>query len=332
MPCDTSADSRCMPSYLVTGCAGFIGARVAELLVEQGHRVTGIDNLDGAADLALKEWRLSRLQSTPGFEFQNVDVRDADTVAKAVASAAPDAVINLAAKAGVRESVQAPRQYAETNYMAVINLLDACRRYGVGKFVQASTSSVYGGDTPAPFRESAPSAKPLSPYAASKKAAEELCYAYHHLHGLDVTVLRLFTVYGAAGRPDMAVFRFVKAVIEGEPLTLYGDGGERDFTHVDDAARGIIAGAAPMGYRVLNLGGGRPVSVRDLIAVIERAAEKRATVEVQPRPAADVDSTWADISEAKRLLDWHPQVTLESGIAEAVRWYVENRSWAKRLG
>lgn len=321
-----------MPSYLVTGCAGFIGARVAERLVEQGQRVTGIDNLDGAADLALKEWRLGRLRSAPGFEFRQVDIRDAAAVAEAIASTAPDAVISLAAKAGVRESVRAPQLYVETNYTAVVNLLEACRQQGVGKFVQASTSSVYGADTPAPFRESAPAAMPLSPYAASKKAAEELCYAYHHLHGLDVTVLRLFTVYGAAGRPDMAVFRFVKAVIEGEPLTLYGDGGRRDFTHVDDAVRGIIAGIAPMGYRIVNLGGGRPVPVRDLIATIERVVGKRARVEVQPRPAADVDSTWADVSEASRVLGWGPRVTLERGIAETVAWYLENRWWAKHLG
>ena len=321
-----------MPSYLVTGCAGFIGARVAELLLEQGHRVMGIDNLEGAGGPALREWRLSRLRSTPDFQFQQADIRDVHTVAKVVASAPPDAVINMAAKTGVRESVRAPLLYAETNYMAVINLLEACRQSRVGKFVQASTSSVYGADTPAPFRESAPAAMPLSPYAASKKAAEEVCYAYHHLHGLDVTVLRLFTVYGAAGRPDMAVFRFVKAVVEDEPLTLYGDGGERDFTHVDDAARGIIAASsAAMGYRILNLGGGRAVSVRDLVSAIERVVGKRARVEIHPRPAADVDSTWADISEADRLLGWQPQVRLESGIRETVEWYLGNRSWARDL-
>ena len=190
-----------MSSYLVTGCAGFIGARVSERLLEQEHRVTGIDNLDDGDDPSLREWRLRRLRLVPGFEFHRADIRDGQVVAKAFASAAPDAVINLGARTGVRDSVEAPRLYAETNYMAVINLLESCKKQGIRKFVQASTSSVYGSNTPTPFRESAPSAMPLSPYAASKKAAEELCYTYHHLHGMDVTVLRFFTVYGPAGRP-----------------------------------------------------------------------------------------------------------------------------------
>lgn len=321
-----------MSSYLVTGCAGFIGARVSERLLEQGHGVTGIDNLDAGRDLVLREWRLDRLKPAPGFEFRRVDIRDAQAVSDVVASTRPDAVINLGAKTGVRDSVEAPRLYAETNYMAVINLLESCRKHGIRKFVQASTSSVYGSDTPAPFPESAPSAAPRSPYAASKKAAEEMCHAYHHLHGLDVTVLRFFTVYGPAGRPDMSVFRFIKAVVEDEPITLYGDGGERDFTYVDDIARGVVAGLAPPGYRVINLGGGRPVRICSLISMIERIAGRQARVEALPRPAADVDSTWADISEAERLLSWRPEVALQTGIAESLRWYIENRSWAGDVG
>ena len=331
MTCRASENSYRMSSYLVTGCAGFIGARVSERLTEQGHRVTGIDNLGEGSDLFLREWRLGRLESTIGFEFRRVDIRDAQAVSDVIASTRPDAVINLGAKTGVRASVEAPRLYAETNYMAVINLLESCKDRGVGKFVQASTSSVYGSDTRTPFQEASPSATPLSPYAASKKAAEELCYTYHHLYGLDVTMLRFFTVYGPAGRPDMSVFRFIKAIVEEEPITLYGDGGERDFTYVDDIARGVVAATVPMGYRIINLGAGRPIRISSLISMIERMVGKQARTVVVPRPAADVDSTCADISEAQDLLSWQPAVALQTGVAETLRWYIENRSWAKDM-
>ena len=320
-----------MSSFLVTGCAGFIGARVSERLLEQGHRVIGIDNLDDGSDLVLRERRLDHLRTAPGFEFRRADIRDAQAVSAVFASAELDAVINLGAKTGVRASVEAPRLYAETNYMAVINLLESCKDRGVGKFVQASTSSVYGSDTPTPFQEASPSATPLSPYAASKKAAEELCYTYHHLHGLDVTVLRFFTVYGPAGRPDMSVYRFIKAIVEEEPITLYGDGGERDFTYVDDVARGVVAATVPVGYRIVNLGGGRPVRISSLILMIERMVGRQAQTVVVPRPAADVDSTCADISEARALLSWQPAVALQTGVAETLRWYLDNRSWARDM-
>ena len=320
-----------MSSYLVTGCAGFIGARVSERLLEQGHRVIGIDNLDDGSDLVLRERRLDQLRPAPGFEFRRADIRDAQAVSAVFASAELDAVINLGAKTGVRASVEAPRLYAETNYMAVINLLESCKDRGVGKFVQASTSSVYGSDTPTPFQEASPSATPLSPYAASKKGAEELCYTYHHLHGLDVTVLRFFTVYGPAGRPDMSVYRFIKAIVEEEPITLYGDGGERDFTYVDDVARGVVAATVPVGYRIVNLGGGRPVRISSLILMIERMVGRQAQTVVAPRPAADVDSTCADISEARALLSWQPAVALQTGVAETLRWYLDNRSWARDM-
>ena len=320
-----------MSSFLVTGCAGFIGARVSERLLEQGHRVIGIDNLDDGSDLVLRERRLDQLRPAPGFEFRRADIRDAQAVSAVFASAELDAVINLGAKTGVRASVEAPRLYAETNYMAVINLLESCKDRGVGKFVQASTSSVYGSDTPTPFQEASPSATPLSPYAASKKGAEELCYTYHHLHGLDVTVLRFFTVYGPAGRPDMSVYRFIKAIVEEEPITLYGDGGERDFTYVDDVARGVVAATVPVGYRIVNLGGGRPVRISSLILMIERMVGRQAQTVVVPRPAADVDSTCADISEARALLSWQPAVALQTGVAETLRWYLDNRSWARDM-
>ena len=320
-----------MANYIVTGCAGFIGARVSELLIQAGHRVTGIDDLSDGYDPRLKEWRLARLEPDEHFTFRRVDIRDLKATGDVFRSETPDAVFNLGARAGVRQSVQNPWIYAETNYIGVLNLLELCREHGVAKFVQASTSSTYGNDTVAPFSESAPTSMPLSPYAASKKAAEALCYTYHYLYGIDVTVFRFFTVYGAAGRPDMSVFRFVRAIAEDEPIVLFGDGGERDFTHVDDVAQGVIAGVRPIGHEIINLGGDRPTRISRVIGMIENALGKEARIEVAPRPAADVDSTWADISKARRLLDWEPKIDLEIGIRGVVDWYLENRDWARAI-
>ena len=220
---------------LLTGVAGFIGSRVAELLLDEGHEVLGIDNLCPAYDVRLKDYRLGRLEGSPGYDFRRVDIAYRDDLATIWGESGPfDAVINLAARAGVRQSVVDPWVYVDTNIVGTLNLLDLCRRHGVGKFVLASTSSLYGADNPVPFSEDAPTDRPLSPYAASKKGAEALCWTYHHLYGLDVTIFRYFTVYGPAGRPDMSLFRFVQWIHEGLPLRLYGDGTQsRDFTYVD---------------------------------------------------------------------------------------------------
>lgn len=320
-----------MSSYLVTGCAGFIGARVSELLLRQGHSVTGVDDLSDGYDPLLKRHRLSMLQRDERFSFFKIDIRDVQSLVAAFDRTDHKALLNLGARAGVRQSVRDPWLYTQTNYLAVINLLELCREYGIGKFVQASTSSVYGNDTAPPFHESASASMPISPYAASKKAAEALCYSYHFNYDLDMTVSRFFTVYGPAGRPDMSVFKFVRAVAEDEPLTLYGDGGERDFTHVDDVAAGVIAGLRPLGHEIINLGGDRPVKIAYLISLIEDALGKRAKINVVPRPSVDVDSTWADISKARRLLDWQPRIDLESGIHGVVNWYIENRHWVKDI-
>ena len=320
-----------MPSYLVTGCAGFIGARVSALLLEEGHSVTGIDDLSDGYDPSLKRSRLAALRADERFAFHKADIRDMKSLAPSFDLADHDALINLGARAGVRQSVEDPWLYAQTNYLAVINLLELCREYGIDKFVQASTSSVYGNDTAPPFSESASASMPVSPYAASKKAAESLCYSYHFNYGLDVTVFRFFTVYGPAGRPDMSVFKFVRAIAEGEPITLFGDGGERDFTHVDDVAAGVLAGIRPLGHQIINLGGDRPVKIAYLISLIEDALGKKAEINVAPRPSVDVDSTWADITKAKSLLGWQPRVDLETGVRGVADWYLQNRQWAKHI-
>ena len=320
-----------MSSYLVTGCAGFIGAKVSELLLKQGHRVVGVDDLSDAYDPRLKYHRLAALQQDECFRFIKGDIRDAKSLSPAFSLGDHEALINLGARAGVRQSAADPWPYARTNYLAVINLLELCREYGIEKFVQASTSSVYGNDTKPPFQETAPASMPVSPYAASKKAAETLCYSYHFNYDMDMTVFRFFTVYGPAGRPDMSVFKFVRAVAENEPLTLYGDGGERDFTHVDDVAAGVVAGLRPLGHEIINLGGDRPVKISHLISLIEDSIGKKARIEVLPRPSVDVDTTWADISKAGALLDWEPRVDLETGIRGVVDWYLKNQHWARSI-
>ncbi len=324
-----------MGHYLVTGVAGFIASKVAELLTSAGHTVIGVDNLSDAYDVRLKEWRLARLQELPGFEFHRLDITERQhlqTLWETQDERQFEAVINLAAQAGVRRSLKDPRLYFETNVTGTLNLLELCRSVGVGKFVLASTSSLYGVHNPRPFREDADTDTPLSPYAASKKAAEVLSYAYHHLYSLDVTVLRYFTVYGPAGRPDMAPFRFVQWIHEGRPVTVYGDGQQsRDFTYVDDIAQGTLAALQPVGYEVINLGSNQPVLLREFIQLVERLVGRPAHLAYRPRHPADMPATWADIGKAERVLGWRPHVGLEEGMQRLVDWYAANREWAKEV-
>ncbi|MEW6566766.1 MAG: NAD-dependent epimerase/dehydratase family protein [Chloroflexota bacterium] len=317
-------------TYLLTGAAGFIGARVAEVLLGQGHCVVGLDNLNDAYDRRLKDWRLLRLLEQPGFAFRKVDIADRAALRQAWDDERYEAVINLAARAGVRQSVRDPWSYYASNVVGTLNLLELCREQGVGKFVQASTSSLYGAHNPRPFREEADVSRPLSPYAASKGAAELLCHSYHSLYGLDVTVLRYFTVFGPAGRPDMSIFRFVQWIAEERPVIVYGDGNqERDFTFVDDIAHGTAAGLRPLGYEVINLGGDHPVPLHAVIKRLEALLGKRARVERCPESPADIRATWADVSKAGRLLGWEPTTPLDVGLRACIEWYLAERSWAQ---
>lgn len=322
-----------MSTVLVTGCAGFIGSRVCEFLLAGGHAIVGIDNLNEAYDVRLKQWRLRQLQGKSGFEYRMADICDRVQLRRsAFEGGCFDAVINLAARAGVRPSVEDPWIYFDTNLTGVLNLLTLCREFQVRKFVQASTSSLYGDNKVAPHREDANTDCPLSPYAASKKAAEALCYTFHHLHGIDVSVPRYFTVYGVAGRPDMSLFRFVQWISEGRPVIVYGDGKQsRDFTYVDDIARGTIAALKPVGYEVMNLGSDRPVVLNEAIALIEDLVGRPANVSYRPRHPADVMATWACISKAKKLFGWQPEVGFREGVGRLVQWYQENREWAKEV-
>ncbi len=321
-----------MSHYLLTGVAGFIANKVAEFLLAAGHTVFGVDNVNTAYDVRLKHWRLQQLQDRSGFTFCPADICDRAALEAVWAGQRFDAVINLAARAGVRYSVENPWVYFDTNATGTLNLLELCRTHDVQKFVLASTSSLYGAHNPLPFREDADTSRPLSPYAASKKAAEVLCYTYHHLHQLDVTVFRYFTVYGPAGRPDMSPFRFVQWVSEGRPVLLYGDGSQsRDFTYVDDIARGTIAGLQPVGYDIINLGSDQPITMNQALQTIERAVGREAQVAHQPAHRADMAATWADVSKAGQLLGWEPHYNFEQGIEETVRWYQAQRDWAKEI-
>jgi nucleoside-diphosphate-sugar epimerase len=321
--------------YLVTGAAGFIGAKVSEFLLRDGHTVIGIDNLNDAYDVRLKHWRLAQLADKPGFEFHRLDITDRQELKRLweIRGTAPfDAVINLAARAGVRYSVENPWVYFETNATGALNLLELCREFAVNKYVLASSSSLYGNAPALPWREDVDTNRPISPYAASKKAAETLCYTYHYLYGLDVTVLRYFTVYGPAGRPDMMPFRLVQWISEGRPVTVFGDGQQsRDFTYVDDIARGTIAGLKPLGYEVINLGSNHPFVLLDALRLVEHLTRRTAILDFQPAHSADAPETWADISKARDLLDWEPQTTLQQGLTELISWYQDNRPWASSI-
>lgn len=321
-----------MGRYLVTGVAGFIGSRVAELLLEAGSEVHGLDNLNDAYDPALKQWRLERLRSRADLQFDKVDIVDREALTAVWNPDSYDAIINLAARAGVRPSVREPALYIETNVLGTLNLLELARERGVAKFVQASTSSLYGAQTPRPFREDAAIGRPLSPYASSKGAAEMLCHNYHYLHGLDVSILRYFTVYGPAGRPDMSIFRFIQWIAEDNPLRLYGDGEqERDFTFIDDIARGTLAALKPLGYEVINLGSDHPVRMEHVISLIEAYLEQPARIERLPEAPGDVRATWADIGKARELLGWQPEISLEEGLKASVDWYMAERAWARSV-
>ncbi len=320
---------------LLTGAAGFIGWKTTELLLDQGHEVVGLDNLNTAYDVRLKQWRLRQLEGRERFAFHCVDLTDAagmrDIFGPPASRPAFGAVINLAARAGVQQSLEDPQAYYQTNLSGTLHLLELCRAHGVPKFVQASTSSVYGRGN-IPFREGQPTDRPLSPYAASKMASELLCFVYHQSWGLDVSMLRYFTVYGPGGRPDMSLFRFVQWISEGRPVLVFGDGTQRrDFTYVDDIARGTLAALAPMGWEVINLGSDDPIAINTAVRMIEDLVGRKAAVEYRPAHPADVPATWADIAKAKRLLSWQPRTRFADGVAALVRWYQSHRAWASEI-
>ncbi len=320
-----------MAHYLVTGAAGFIGARTSQMLIEQGHTVVGIDNMNDAYDPRIKDYRLKKLQALKGFSFHKHDISEKSAI-DLFKNEKLDGVINLAARAGVRFSVENPWVFLESNVIGTLNMLEVCKQFGCRKFILASTSSIYGENPEYPTPETASSSEPMQPYAASKKGAEALAHSYHHLYDIDVTIVRYFTVYGPAGRPDLAIFRFVKWIMEGEPIRINGDGNQsRGFTYVDDIARGTIAALKPLGYEVINLGGHEVISINELVHLVEDLTGKKANVQYGPPNLADMFMNQANVTKAREMLGWNPQVTLREGIGNLVEWYKAEREWAKDI-
>ncbi|HZJ23039.1 MAG TPA: GDP-mannose 4,6-dehydratase [Anaerolineales bacterium] len=320
-----------MGNYLVTGAAGFIGARTTEFLIKDGHTVVGIDNMNDAYDPRMKEYRLRKMQAMPGFNFHQQDISDKSIIDQ-FKNEKFDGVINLAARAGVRYSVENPWVFVESNTLGTLNMLEICRQNGTKKFIVASTSSIYGSNPPYPTPESASSSEPLQPYAASKKGAEAMSHAYHHLYGIDVSILRFFTVYGPAGRPDLAHLRFVQWIIEGRPIRVNGDGEQsRGFTYIDDIARGTILALKPVGYEVINLGGHEVITINNLIKLIEDVVGKKAEVQYGPPNPADMFTNWADVTKAGEVLGWEPQFNMRAGVEKLVEWYNAERAWASEI-
>jgi nucleoside-diphosphate-sugar epimerase len=323
-----------MDKYLVTGSAGFIASRVIEMLLDSGHSVIGVDNMNDAYDVRMKEHRLNKLKKHPNFTFFLSDISEKKTFDnRQFLDQLPfSAIINLAARAGVRQSVENPWVYVDTNITGTLNLLEFAQKQNISKFILASTSSVYGDNAPLPTAEAVGSDYPLQSYAATKKSAEVLCYVYHYLFGLDVTIFRYFTVYGPAPRPDMVMFRFTKWITEGQSVKVNGDGEQsRGFTYVDDIARGTLLGLKPLGYEIINLGGHEVIKINELIHLLESLIGKTAKIEYLPRHPADMVTNWANVQKAKQMLAWEPAMGLQDGVSRLVNWYNQERSWASQI-
>lgn len=326
--------------YLVTGAAGFIGFHLAGRLCAEGHEVVGIDNLNDYYEVSLKEARLARLGPQPGFRFERLDLADRTAMAELFAREQFERVIHLGAQAGVRYSLDNPFAYADSNLTGTLTVLEGCRHHGVQHLVYASSSSVYGLNEQMPFKTSDGVDHPVSLYAASKKANELMAHSYSHLYGLPTTGLRFFTVYGPWGRPDMALFKFVRAILKGEPIDIYNQGQlSRDFTHVDDIVEGIVrvadrppvgdanwrgqTDASPAPYRLFNIGNGSPVRLLDFVEAIETALGKRAIRNMLPMQPGDVLATWADTEALFEATGYRPKVGLTEGVESFVKWYRE---------
>ena len=332
-----------MTKYLVTGAAGFIGFYVAKRLLDRGEQVVGLDNLNDYYDVQLKRDRLSQLEGRDRFTFTRVDLEDRQTMAGLLADGAFEVVIHLAAQAGVRYSLTNPHAYVDSNLVGFMNILEGCRHHAVRHLVYASSSSVYGANTEMPFSVHHNVDHPVSLYAATKKANELMAHTYSHLYELPTTGLRFFTVYGPWGRPDMALFKFTKAILEDKPIDVYNHGRmKRDFTYIDDIAEGVIRvadraaepnsnwsgqspdpGTSRAPYRIYNIGNHQPIELLDFIGILENCLGKTAERHMMPMQAGDVPATYADVDDLMQDVGFRPATPIEEGIASFVRWYRE---------
>ncbi len=307
-----------MRRVLVTGAAGFIGSHTARTLHELGHTVLGIDNFNDYYDPSFKQ------ENSQGLTIQNIDITD-PALEHVFATFKPEVIIHLAARAGVRPSILAPQDYVNTNVAGTTHLLSLAVKHNIKNFVFGSSSSVYGERT-GPFSEEDRVDNPISPYAATKKAGEEMCATFHHLYDLNCVCLRFFTVYGERGRPDMAIYKFTENILKEKPITMFGDGtSSRDYTYVGDIVQGIIASMDQEGYEIINLGGSNPIELRALISLIGELCCKEPQIKQEPMQQGDVSTTFADISKAKRLLEYTPNVAIKEGLQRFVTWFKQIR-------
>ncbi|MFQ5474850.1 MAG: GDP-mannose 4,6-dehydratase [Candidatus Nanoarchaeia archaeon] len=316
-----------MANILVTGGAGFIGSHVCEALLDRGDSVVCIDDFNDYYSPELKHKNLERITKNPRFHLVVGDIRDIAQLQNIFEETKPDKVIHLAARAGVRASIKDPLLYQEVNVSGTLNLLELARQYDIKNFVYASSSSVYGENKTMPFSEKDRVDNPLSPYAATKRAAELMCSTYHHMYGMNISCLRFFTVYGPRGRPDMAPYKFMDLVMHDKPIPKFGDGSSsRDYTYVNDIVQGIFGALdGDFGFEIFNLGNSAPVSLNDFISTMERVTGKKAEIDQKPVPSTDVPATYADLSKSRRLLGYDPKIGLEDGLTKMFEWYKKER-------
>ena len=314
-----------MLTFLITGGAGFIGSHLSERLMSQGHSVIGLDNFNDYYDPQVKRANLKELLQQPSYRLIEADILETNKLDRVFAEHRFDVIVHLAARAGVRPSLSQPILYEQVNCLGTLNLLERARDHRVSKFIFSSSSSVYGNNKKVPFSEEDPVDHPVSPYAATKKAGEQICYTYHHLYGLPITCLRFFTVYGPRQRPDMAISKFTRLIARGEKVPLYGDGStKRDFTFISDIVDGIEKSIQHCtSYHIYNLGESRTIDLKSLIRLLEDCLEKRAIVEQLPNQPGDVPITYADVSKARREIGYDPQVDINEGVRRYVQWYRE---------
>ncbi len=314
-------------NILITGGAGFIGSHLSEKIIDLGHKVICVDNFNDYYDPAIKENNISGIIDNDNYRLYRADILDKEAVREIFSTSGIDLVIHLAARAGVRPSLSKAALYEKVNVEGTINLLENCREHGIDKFIFASSSSVYGGNKKIPFSETDRVDSPVSPYAATKKSGELICYTYHHLYNISVFAFRFFTVYGPRQRPEMAIHKFSRKILEDKPIEVYGDGtSSRDYTYIDDIINGITNSLGCInGYEVINLGNSKPVGLLKLVGLIEETVGKKALINFEDAQPGDVFTTYADTQKARKLIDYNPETPIEKGIGHFIEWYKKKK-------